>query len=173
MRKILMLLLLLTTVGFSFPGSNDSLPNLYQPRDEIFTSGQPTSTGFNQLSDMGIRTVINVLPERDCIPGESGMVVSEGMKYYQVPFDPQGLNMESIHHFSHLLFTVDRPLLVHCSTGNHAGGMWMAYRVLIEHASPPQAIAEGRMIGMKPAMEIAVLRWLADPVSRAAKCPLP
>ncbi len=164
-----MLLILLTTVGIGSPGSNDSLPNLYQPRDDIYTSGQPTSAGFDQLSSMGIRSVINVLPERDCIPGENGMVISQGMKYYQVPFDPQGLNVGTIHHFARLLCTVDRPVLVHCSTGNHAGGMWMAYRVLIEHASLPQAIAEGRMIGMRPSMEIVVLRWLGVPVDRAAK----
>jgi hypothetical protein len=50
------------------------LPNLYHLRDQIFTSGQPTSMGHKQLRSMGIETVINVLPKQKCDPGEPTMV---------------------------------------------------------------------------------------------------
>jgi uncharacterized protein (TIGR01244 family) len=162
MRYLLAISILLTTMGFGLPGIDDAIPNLYQLRNGIFTSGQPSDSGFRQLADMGFKSVINVLPDAECIPGEPGRVTPTGMKYYRLPFDPQNLDLGTVHEFAKLLTTAREPMLIHCSTGNHVGGLWLAYRVLVEHASLPVAIQEGRRIGMKPGMEKSVLTWLAN-----------
>ena len=151
----------LMSVAFLFAMDSD-LPNLHQPRLMIFTAGQPTSVGYRLLRQMGVMTVINVLPEQECDPGERTMVAGNNMVYFSHPFDPTSLNKETVVQFGKLIKNVEKPVLVHCSTGNHVGGLWFAFRVLIEKAPVDIAISEGRQIGMKPEMEDAVLRWLAN-----------
>jgi protein tyrosine phosphatase (PTP) superfamily phosphohydrolase (DUF442 family) len=83
------------------------------------------------------------------------------MEYYQLPFEPSGLDALLVEEFSYILNSVEKPMLIHCSTGNHVGGIWLAYRVTIESASIPVAVEEARRIGMTPGMEHAVLYWIA------------
>jgi uncharacterized protein (TIGR01244 family) len=142
--------------------TESDLPNLYQPRYLILTSGQPTNVGYRLLQQMGVQTVINVLPERECDPGEKSMVIANSMFYFSHPFDQANLNRDTVVQFAKLIKNVDKPVLVHCSTGNHVGGLWFAFRVLIEKAPVGVAISEGRQIGMKPEMENAVFKWLAS-----------
>jgi uncharacterized protein (TIGR01244 family) len=144
---------------FAFPGD---LPNLYQPRYQVFTAGQPTNVGYGQLAVMGVKTVINVLPEKECIPGEPSMVIANNMVYQSLPFDPLELNKETVEQFAMLLQNVEKPVLIHCSTGNHVGGLWFAYRVLIENAPLATALKEGRRIGMQPWMEDIVFNWVSS-----------
>lgn len=160
MRSILVTAIVFISSIFLCAASDDSIPNLYQPRYMIFTAGQPTLFGMKELSEMGVKTVINVLPERECIPGEDAMVRANQMEYYRLPFDPSGLTLQTIYEFEEKLRTADRPVLIHCSTGNHVGGLWFAYRVLVEKASLAQALKEGRKIGMKPAMEETVFEFI-------------
>jgi uncharacterized protein (TIGR01244 family) len=168
MKNILVTVIVFISSILLFGAGDDSIPNLYQPRYLVFTAGQPTLFGMRELSEMGVKTVVNVLPDRECIPGEAAMVSANQMEYYKFPFDPSGLSMQRIYEFGELLSAVDRPVLIHCSTGNHVGGLWFAYRVLIEKASLPQALKEGRRIGMKPAMEDAVFEFIRTQTMRAA-----
>ena len=168
MKNILVTMVVFIS-SFLFAAGDDSIPNLYQPRYQVLTAGQPTLFGIKELSQMGVKTVINVLPERECIPGEDETVYAHQMEYHSLPFDPSGLNAETISQFAELLKNVDKPVLIHCSTGNHVGGLWFAYRVLVEKASLVQGMKEGRKIGMKPAMEDAVFEFIrnqtAEPIS--------
>ena len=160
MRNNLISVIVFISSVFLFGAADDSIPNLYQPRYMVFTAGQPTLFGMRELSEMGVKTVVNVLPEKECIPGEQAMVIANQMEYVTLPFDPAGLNLRTIYQFGELLSTVDRPVLIHCSTGNHVGGLWFAYRVLVENAPLARALKEGRKIGMKPAMEDAVFEFI-------------
>lgn len=148
-------------IGFS----EEQIPNLTHLRAEVFTSGQPSETGFQELSAMGIKTVINVLPEAQCLKGEQGMVQTNHMVYKKLPFEAETLNRDTVDDFAYLMLTSEQPVLIHCSTGNHVGGLWLAYRVLVERAPVTVAVAESRRIGIKPAMEHSVLRWLGEEVT--------
>ena len=160
MKNILVVAGIFICSIFLFGAGDDSIPNLYQPRYLVFTSGQPTALGMREVSEMGVRSVINVLPEKECIPGEEAIVLTNEMEYYSLPFDPSALNLQTVREFGELLNTVEQPLLIHCSTGNHVGGLWFAYRVLVEKAPLARAMKEGRRIGMQPAMEDAVFEFI-------------
>lgn len=160
MKHKMILIMSLMSCTFLFAMASD-LPNLYEPRYLVLTSGQPTNLGYQLLEQMGVQTVINVLPERECDPGERSMVIANNMVYFSHPFDPINLNRDTVIEFGKMIKNVDKPVLVHCSTGNHVGGLWFAFRVLIEKAPVGVAISEGRRIGMKPEMENTVLQWLA------------
>jgi uncharacterized protein (TIGR01244 family) len=160
MRSILAGAIILTGSLFLFGMGDESIPNLYQPRYMIYTSGQPSIFGMSELSEMGVKSVINVLPDKECVPGEAAIVNANQMEYYAVPFDPQSLSIDTVYEFAELLAVVEKPVLIHCSTGNHAGGMWFAYRVLYEKAPLAQGLKEGRTIGMQRAMEDAVFQFI-------------
>lgn len=136
------------------------VPNLQSPRNQIFTSGQPDEDGFRLIAKSGVRTVINVLPERQCINGESDLVVTNKMTYRSVPFELTEFRRTTIDHFASVLKASEKPVLIHCGTGNHVGGLWFAYRVLNEKAALAVALEEGRIIGMKPSLEETLLPWV-------------
>ena len=160
MRYAIALLILFTIVSFVF--ADDNLPNLQQPKYRIYTAGQPTEQGFKELAAMGVKTVINVLPESECLATEEAMVTANHMAYHKVPFHTSGFKMATIHDFAALIKSVELPVLVHCSTGNHAGGLWFAYRVLIDKAPLPIALKEGRQVGMKPELEDPLFAWVVQ-----------
>jgi uncharacterized protein (TIGR01244 family) len=162
MKTYIVLFIFFLGLGVAMPITGDNVPNLQSLRNGVFTAGQPTMIGFDQLAAMGINTVINVLPVDECEPGEPEMVTSRNMKYFHLPFDPEGLNAETVLRFAELMDYTEKPVLIHCSTGNHVGGLWLAYRVMMEYAPLPQAVSEARFIGMQPAMESAVLEWLGN-----------
>jgi uncharacterized protein (TIGR01244 family) len=152
---------------FVYADPNDSIPNLQQVRYTVFSAGQPTVIGYGQLAAMGVKTVINVLPTKECLPEEPTLAMVNGMTYHNIPFDPTQLTVKTLEEFALVLQSSEKPVLIHCSTGNHVGGMWFAYRVVIEKAPLALALKEGRRIGMQPAMEDMVFQWVTNPSLQA------
>lgn len=162
MRNTIAFLTVLTSFVLAFATTTGDLPNLQQLRYQVFTSGQPTNVGYSQLATMGVETVINVLPEKECQVGEETMVRANDMVYFNQPFDPNDMKRKTVEEFAVVLNSVEKPVLIHCSTGNHVGGLWFAYRVLIEKASLATALKEARRIGIQPAMEDLVFNWVTS-----------
>ena len=156
------LLVFLSICSFAFAVPVSEVPNLRSPQKEVFTSGQPNEQGFEELSRLGIKTVINVLPERNCEPGEAGIVTSNHMVYKTVPFHLSKFRKETIEQFAEVLKHAQKPVLIHCGTGNHAGGLWFAYRVLIRNVPLEVALGEGRMIGMRKELENILVPWVVQ-----------
>jgi len=159
-------------MAFSFPcllfaQTPDQVPNLQRPAYDVYTSGQPTEEGFRQLAAKGIKTVINVLPEKQCVRNEQEMVLAAGMVYRSIPFELTGFRKETIRHFAEILEDAEKPVLIHCATGNHVGGLWFAYRILIDQYPLEQALIEGRKIGMRPELENELFLWLITLDKRA------
>jgi uncharacterized protein (TIGR01244 family) len=162
MRNTIALFIILTSFVFAFATITGDLPNLQQIRYQVFTSGQPTNVGYSHLAAMGVQTVINVLPEKECLPGEDSMVRANHMVYFNQPFEPTDLKRKTVEEFAVMLKSVEKPVLIHCSTGNHVGGIWFAYRVLVEKAPLATALKEARRIGIQPEMENAVFNWVTS-----------
>jgi uncharacterized protein (TIGR01244 family) len=164
------LTLLITMCGifvFVLAQTSDQIPNLQQIQVFVYTSSQPTEEGFRQLSAMGVKTVINVLPEKQCIPNEAAIVTANDMVYRSVPFHLSGFRKETIEHFAEVLKKAEKPVLIHCATGNHVGGLWFAYRLLEEDIPLAQAIKEGRKIGIRPELENDIFLWISDQYPKA------
>ncbi len=160
MRNAIFFTVLLTAFSFAFAVRVSEIPQLWSPQEEVFTSGQPNEEGFEQLAEMGIKTVINVLPERNCDPREAEIVLSKNMAYRTVSFHLSNFRKETIEQFSAILKKAEKPVLIHCGTGNHVGGLWFAYRVLIQKAPLDEAVKEGRIIGMRKDLEDSLFDWV-------------
>ena len=165
MKHILALLILSIGVTFALAEEIADLPNLQQPRFNVFTAGQPTERGFLMAGQMGVKTVLNVLPEKDCIPDEAKLVQNANMTYKRLPFETSGFKRETIAQFAAIVNESEKPILIHCSTGNHVGGLWFAYRALVDKAPLGQALKEARRIGMTPQLENNMFDWVANQTS--------
>jgi uncharacterized protein (TIGR01244 family) len=160
--KLALAIFTFSAIALLATAMDDNLPNLQSPRIDIYTAGQPTEEGFQKLASMGVKSVINVLPEKECISGEKNIVQNNKMEYHSFPFDPATIKLETVQKFGDLLRSQKKPVLIHCSTGNHVGGMWFAYRVLVERAPLAIALKEARAIGLKPQMEDAIFNWVVN-----------
>ncbi|HEY7162077.1 MAG TPA: sulfur transferase domain-containing protein [Acidobacteriota bacterium] len=167
MKNLALFITLIGTFVFVFGYSVDQIPNLQQPQVFVYTSGQPSAEGFQKLSEMGIKTVINVLPENQCVPNEFEMVTANHMTYRSVPFHLSGFKKQTIEHFAEVLKKAEKPVLIHCATGNHVGGLWFAYRLLEQNIPLEQALSEARKIGMRPELENDLYLWIADQYPKA------
>lgn len=159
---LLLLASILVLTGMTITPDPENFPNLQAPRPQIYTSGQPTETGFREAAAMGVKTVVNVLPEKDCWKVEPAVVGNQGMTYKTIPFSTTTFDRQAIRKFETALKTAQKPILIHCRTGNHAGGLWFAYRVLIEKAPVENALNEARKIGMKPDLEARLVKWVSQ-----------
>ena len=157
MKRTLIILTVFLTSQVLFAIPANLVPNFHHADHGIYTSGQPTHEGFEVLASMGLQTVINVLPEKYCMRDESAIVRQSGMIYRSIPFDTSRFRKEPVEQFAEVLKKAKKPVLIHCSTGNHAGGMWFAYRILYEDAPFDQALAEARAIGMRPELEETIV----------------
>ena len=61
--KIVIAILTFSAIALFATATNDPLP-FKTPRIDIYTAGQPTEEGFQKLASMGVKSVINVLPEK-------------------------------------------------------------------------------------------------------------
>jgi uncharacterized protein (TIGR01244 family) len=162
MKQGLVLFCVFVFAQFLFAIPANVVPNLQSPRPEVYTSGQPTNEGFEQLADQGIKSVINVLPEKYCVRDEAQIVMANGMTYRTIPFNTSSFRKETVEQFADILRTVKKPVLIHCSTGNHVGGMWFSYLYLIENRKLEEALMEARMIGLRPKLEKDLVSWAVE-----------
>jgi uncharacterized protein (TIGR01244 family) len=162
MKNLIGLVFILTALSLAFALPLNEIPNLQRASEGIYTAGQPSEEGFKQAAAFGIRTVINVLPEKQYLPGETEMVTTNNMKYRTLPVNLNEFRTQTIQQFADLLKNSERPVLIHCATGNHVGAVWFAYRVLVEKASLAMALKEGRRIGLRPETEDVIFNWVVN-----------
>lgn len=137
----------------------EHVPNLQEPREKVFTAGQPDEEGLIEIASRGVRTVLNIRPDDE--PGARDETAEAGklnLQYFYIPVTPATFTKEKLAEFSQVFQNQEnRPIFIHCGSGNRVGGMWFAYRVLKEGAEWDVALEEARQIGMKPKLEEIVL----------------
>lgn len=122
----------------------------------IFLASQPSPDDFEQAKKSGVRTVINLRHEDEITEfDEREVVTGLGLDYVHVPWnDPDELTDEVFERCRELLNTAERPILLHCSSANRVGAVWLPWRVLDEGLTYDQALAEAKIVGLKtPAYE--------------------
>lgn len=120
-------------------------------RDGVFLASQPQPSDFEQAHKGGVKSVINLRhPSENTEFDEPAVVAGLGLNYYNLPWNgPDELTAKVFSDSRHLLKTVERPVLLHCSSANRVGAVWIPYRVLDEGADLETAVEEARVIGLK------------------------
>jgi uncharacterized protein (TIGR01244 family) len=132
--------------------SFDGVPNFQKVNDRVYRGGQPTSGGFKNLAQLGIRTVIDLRePGEHSQPEEQSWVTSSGMSYMSVPL--KGLSAPPDVSVSKILAILNDPttgpVFVHCRKGaDRTGTIIACYRITHDHWENRKALQEARGYGM-------------------------
>jgi protein tyrosine phosphatase (PTP) superfamily phosphohydrolase (DUF442 family) len=95
--------------------------------------------------------VINLRKEEELDWDEKAAVEKLGMEYHNLGFKaPEELTEEIFNTARQLLSRADKkPILLHCSTANRVGAVWLAHRVLDDGLSFEEARIEAETVGLK------------------------
>lgn len=120
--------------------------------DGRYSAGQPTAEQLQTLSAHGIGVVIDLRADSET-PGldEATLVRSLGLDYHNLPVGgAAGLTRDNVQALDRLLADAgDRPLLVHCASGNRVGALMALREAWLRGATSEHALEVGRTWGMK------------------------
>jgi tyrosine-protein phosphatase SIW14 len=131
---------------------NDNLPNFQKVDDHVYRGAQPTDSGFRDLAQLGIKTIVDL---RDIgehsQANEEKIVTGLGMRYVSIPMHglstPKGDKVAAVQ----ALFndTTSGPVFVHCKRGADRTGMVVAvYRISHDQWDNKKALTEAKSYGM-------------------------
>lgn len=117
----------------------------------IFLASQPEPADFEQAKRGGVKTVINLRHAKEQAGfDEAAHVAALGLGYVSLPWDgPDQLTDAVFDRARELLSSVEKPVLLHCSSANRVGAVWIPYRVLDGGLDLEAAVAEAKVVGLK------------------------
>ena len=146
-----------TLLGFtvlSIPGWSldvNGVRNFHQINDHVYRGAQPTAQGFQSLSAMGIKTIIDLREPGGRSRAEQKLVEADGMRYISIPLD--GLAAPSDANVAKLLALFENnsagPVFIHCRRGaDRTGTICACYRIAHDGWTNDKALGEARSFGM-------------------------
>ena len=131
---------------WSRPAQNPAgVSNFGEVTSELYRGGQPSETGFASLKHLGVGIIVNFRDGRSESAAEKREVESLGMKYTGIPWSGRANPSDAqIVQFLDLVRNNPRTkIFVHCKRGaDRTGTMIAAYRIVVQHESVPEAVAE-------------------------------
>jgi len=135
--------------GIQAPG----IPNFQQVNERIFRGGQPSEKGWQSLSKLGVKTVIDLRRENEdgehSTRAEKQAVEAAGMRYVHVPM--KGVVAPTDAQISQVLALFKSPELVfvHCKKGmDRTGTVVACYRIANDGWKNQKALAEAKSYGL-------------------------
>jgi uncharacterized protein (TIGR01244 family) len=140
------------------------LPNFHQVNEHLYRGAQPASGGLKKLSELGIKTIINLRGADEHTQAEQDEATAAGLQYFGVPMAALGRPTEE--QVAHVLAIIDDqqnwPVFIHCKRGSdRTGTIIAAYRISHDDWTADHAIAEAKHYGMSW-MEFGMKDYIAD-----------
>ena len=131
--------------------SYEKLPNFHQVNENLYRGAQPQRGGLKKLSELGIKTVINLRGASDDTHNEQAEAETLGMRYFNIPMS--GLGRPTDEQVERALTIIDArenwPVFVHCQRGADRTGVIIAvYRISRDQWTEEQAMSEARRFGL-------------------------
>jgi tyrosine-protein phosphatase SIW14 len=147
------------------------LPNLHKVSDQLYRGAQPAEAGLKKLSELGIKTIINLRGEDDRARFEEKEAKSEGLRYFNIAMP--GLSAPSDDQVAQVMAIVNnpdnQPVFIHCKRGSDRTGTIVAvYRISHDGWTADRAIAEARSHGMSWA-EFGMRSYISNYYGRQTK----
>jgi len=153
---------------------NDNLPNFQKVDDRVYRGAQPTDSGFQQLAQLGIKTVIDLRDVGEHSQADEQKIVTGlGMRYVSIPMHGMSTPKDDLVAAVQALFNdpANGPVFVHCKRGADRTGMVVAvYRISHDQWDNKKALSEAKSNGMS-IFERAIQHYVMDykpPVTLAA-----
>jgi len=126
------------------------IPNFHQVNERIYRGGQPSGDGWASLSELGVKTVIDLrLEDEHPTKVEAQAVQAAGMRYINIPM--HGVVAPSDEQVARALALLDSqdPIFVHCRRGaDRTGTIIACYRMTHDHWDRQRALKEAKSYGM-------------------------
>ncbi len=132
------------------PAELGSAERVHECGGFLLTS-QPAAADLELAAKRGVRTVIDQRKlTEDRGFNEATLVLSLDMAYINPSFSkPEELTDRMFEESREVMRSAQRPVLMHCQSGNRTGTMWLVYRVLDEGIPLEQALVEAKTIGLR------------------------
>jgi protein tyrosine/serine phosphatase len=139
-----------TAFAQNHPNQND-LPNFHRVNERLFRGGQPTEDGFKILSEMHIKTVVNLRDNDERARAEGDMARAAGFNYFNLPL--RNFHKPDDERVAHILSIItapeNQPVFVHCKRGADRTGTIIAiYRIEYDGWTSMQAKDEAKQFGL-------------------------
>jgi protein tyrosine phosphatase (PTP) superfamily phosphohydrolase (DUF442 family) len=141
---------------------SELLPKSYCPLENVATGGQPAREQLRGLYKAGYRLLID-LRALDEPRGydERAAAQEAGLLYQNLPVTPETLDDDVFGRFRALMRDPrNRPVIVHCGSGNRVGALLLPYLILDEGKTPEEAEELARQVGLEsPALRERALAY--------------
>ncbi len=146
------------------PAYIKDIRHYYRVNADTATGGTIQSKdAIKELKSSGFKTVIDLRQAPEGVERERGKVEQEGLTYVNLPVSGStALSDETLIQFNKLIEKVEKPVLIHCASGNRAGAVW-ANHLLSKGATLEEAIEQGQRIGMQSLFAIELRETHASP----------
>lgn len=127
------------------------LADAVSPASGVVAAGRLKPEDIARLKEAGIAHVIDLTPDAETPEfDEANAVRSAGISYSNLPLrGAADLTRENVIAFDQMMRNAERPVLVHCASGNRVGAMAALRAAWIEGKSEEDAIAIGSAWGLK------------------------
>ena len=127
------------------------LPNFYKVDDHVYRGAQPSASGFHNLAQMGVKTIIDLRGSEHDLDAEKRIVEANGMRYISIPM--LGMHKPTDQPISTARSLMNDPaagpVFIHCQRGaDRTGAVVACYRIGHDHWMQAKALHEARSFGM-------------------------
>ena len=162
--SVCVLALLVSTSVAQSAATYKELSNFHQVSEMLYRGGQPLGGGMKRLSELGIKTVINLRGEDDLARQEQKDAEAAGLKYFGVSMP--GLSAPTDEQVARVLALMDdpanQPVFIHCKRGSDRTGTMVAvYRIAHDGWTAERATAEAQKHGLSW-MEFGMKGYISD-----------
>jgi uncharacterized protein (TIGR01244 family) len=128
------------------------IPHARLAEEGVLVAGQPSAEHLETLAWIGYRAVLDLRAvEEERGLDEAGTAVAYGLDYQSLPVTLGALDGALIDRVVAALAAAQRPLLVHCGSGNRAAGLYAAYLVKERGVPFEEALERGYALGLRQA----------------------
>lgn len=113
--------------------------NLYAISPNLFRSAQPTAKAFTEYENLGIKTILQLRPDKDDAP----IIGHTALNLIEIPLKTAAIRDEHVVKALRAIKDAPSPLLFHCRHGADRTGLIAAlYRILFENWPREAAMEE-------------------------------
>jgi len=126
-------------------------------------AGQPSADDLAEAKRRGVKTVVSLREENEMDWDEPAKVKELGLTFQRYGFRaPETLTDDVFDKTLKLLADKSNsPVLLHCSSANRVGAIWLAHRVVNDGISVEDARSEAKTVGLRtPAFEEKALAYV-------------